>query len=106
MAANNAILYNAALAGSLAGMLTQRGGATTSSADYAGAAGAAAAFATELDALIATQTTTTQAMAILVANISRSMFEGTYTVDGVAADYAKQAQVAFAVWQKGNNALV
>lgn len=121
MALANDIYYNAAYCGFIKGALSGRAQTSTTAADYLDLTQAAAAFATEVDSLIAedalvttgggtpTQlaiTTNTiaaneQWRAGLLQAICEGLIGGRYPASEVAADYAAIAAQVKAIWTEG-----
>jgi hypothetical protein len=125
MAYNNNIYGNAAFCGALEGIMNGRTITSSTATDYATQCNAAAAFASELDSLIAfdalvstgagiTQlaiTTNTiaaneQWRAGLLQALSRAYFADRNFTDTTVADYATAAGAVKAVWTQGLTKLV
>jgi hypothetical protein len=115
---HNQTLYNAALNGALAGMMSGRPITDATTADYAAMGNAATAFATEVDAGIAADATLTTAGATLVpasaanqANalaksnlmnaLCKAYWEGRVGSDTTDADYSEGATAIAAVYAQG-----
>lgn len=115
---NNQSLYNAALNGALAGMMSARSNTSGTTANYASWGAAATAWATKVDSLITADATLTSAGATIVpasaANqqnalaktsmmqaICKSFWEGAgLSTDTTQADYATGAAACVAVWNQ------
>lgn len=125
MAYNNNIYGNAAFTGALSGLLSGRGGGSSTATDYAKVCNAAAAVAAEIDSLIPydalvstgasntqlAQTTNTisaneQWRAGLLQSLTESQLSGRYTEDSTSADYAQVAAQIVAAWTEGLTKLV
>lgn len=125
MAYNNNIYGNAAFTGALAGLLSGRGGGSSTAADYAKVCNAAAAIASEVDSLIPFDALVTTGAAItqlaittntiaaneqwragLLQQLAKSQLEGRYSEDSTAADYAQVAAQIVAAWTQGLTKLV
>jgi len=115
---NNNLLFNAALAGFLAGTFAERNIEDSTPADYTVQVNAAIALATEVDGAIpndpnisgaggVTLIPTTAAIqdaqvsqANLLEGIVSAVFSGRYVIDPVAVDYSVQAGAIAALYTK------
>lgn len=121
---NNELLYNAAIAGFIAGNMAGRSPDSEVSGDYTNLVDAAEAFATQLDSDIAEDATISQAggnalapttAAIaqaqagktqLLASIVQAITSGRFYTSETAADYANLADVCAAQYAAGIAALL
>lgn len=119
MAANNFILFNAALNGFIGGAQSGRVLTDAVASDYAALVTAGVAFATKLDSIIANDSTisattgttgsalapTTGAIADaqasksqLIGTLARSVLSGRYSTDAIQADYSVTATACAALY--------
>jgi hypothetical protein len=115
---NNQTLYNAALNGALAGMMSGRMSLDATIADYASVGAAATAYAAKVDSLIAADPTLTAAGATLVPasaanqqnfnaksslmhHLSAAIWRDRAGTDTTSADYASMAAAVVAQYNEG-----